>query len=93
MFKEVKARKEAIVDKIDQRITKGSNGGMQAVMGHLVEVWTEEISAILETRSKDHVPTVCNITDLVRGKSMFKSVKDVETAANRLIDELDKLGY
>lgn len=24
---------------------------------------------------------------------MFKSVKNVETAANRLIDELDKLGY
>lgn len=47
MFKEVKARKEAIVDKIDQRLTKGSGGGMQAVMGHLVEVWTEEISAIL----------------------------------------------
>lgn len=66
---------------------------MQAVMEHLVEVWTEEISAILKARSEAHVPTVCNITDLVRGKSMFGSVKQVEAAANRLIDELDGLGY
>lgn len=93
MFKEVKARKAAIVDKIDQKITNGKKVSMQAVMEYLVEVWTEEISDILKARSEGRVPTVCNITDFVRGKSMFKSVQHIEAAANRLIDELDGLGY
>lgn len=52
-----------------------------------MEVWTKEITSILQERSKNQVETTCAISDLLRGKIMFNTVEDLAKA----IDACDKL--
>lgn len=52
-----------------------------------MEVWTKEITIILQERFKNEVETTCDIGDLVRGKLMFNSLADLEKA----VEACDKL--
>ena len=51
----------------------------------MMDKWMSYIDSALKQRSKDKIPTTCFITDLVRGKCMFKSVKDIRKAVDNVI--------
>ena len=52
-----------------------------------MDVWTKEITLILQQREKNKVDTTCTISDLLRGKLMFNSVGDIAKA----VDACDKM--
>lgn len=57
------------------------------IVHEIMDVWTSEITLILLERSKNQIETTCAISDLIRGKIMYKSVSDIEKA----LDACDKL--
>lgn len=52
-----------------------------------MDVWTKEITLILQQREKNKLETTCTISDLLRGKLMFNTVEDVAKA----VDACDKM--
>ena len=60
---------------------------MMAIVHEIMDVWTSEITLILQERSKNQTETTCAISDLIRGKIMFNRVSDIEKA----VDACDKL--
>ena len=59
------------------------------VVRSIIEVWTGEITNILQERKKTKVPTECTISDMVRGKIIFRNVEDLFEAVEKT-DELCK---
>lgn len=57
------------------------------IVHEIMDVWTSEITLILLERSKNQIETTCAISDLIRGKIMYKNVSDIEKA----LDACDKL--
>jgi hypothetical protein len=57
------------------------------IVHEIMEVWTNEVSLILQERSKNKIETTCAISDLIRAKIMYKRVEDIEKA----VDACDKL--
>jgi hypothetical protein len=58
-----------------------------------MDVWTKEITSILQDRAKNKTETTCGISDLLRGKIMFETVEDLAKAIDAC-DNLCKLkGY
>ena len=77
MFKnEINAeRMNAIIAKIDEQIKKNNKDITLANIVHVImEVWTKEITLILNEREKKKLETVCEISDLLRGKIMYNRV-------------------
>lgn len=60
---------------------------MMNIVHEIMDVWTSEITLILLERSKNQIETTCAISDLIRGKIMYKNVSDIEKA----LDACDKL--
>lgn len=89
MFKEIASRKEPIIQIIENKMASIKSSNMQTVISLLVETWTAEISTILTERKEKKIPTQCFISDLVRGKAMFRSVEDIQRLANRIIDDAE----
>ena len=82
------ARVNKIIQTIDDNLKKkGSSVTLLNIVTEIMEVWTKEITGILQERSKKQIETTCAISDLLRGKVMFNSVEDLANA----IDACDKL--
>jgi threonine dehydrogenase-like Zn-dependent dehydrogenase len=87
-------RVRSIISKIDQQVRKGGNAiNMGNIVHEIMDVWTKEITLILQDRAKNKTETTCAISDLLRGKIMFESVEDLAKAIDAC-DNLCKLkGY
>lgn len=53
---------------------------MGEVVHDVMEVWTEEITEIVQQRKKDKVETKCEVSDFLRAKIMFDSVDHLKKA-------------
>ena len=83
-------RVKIIINKIDERLKKASKVTLVTVVHEIMSTWTDEITLILAERQKNKIVTVCNISDLVRGKCMFTNVEDIAkavSAADRICKE------
>lgn len=96
MFKkEINAeRVKKIITNIDDRLKKNNTDiTLTNIVHEIMDVWTNEITLIVNEREKNKIETVCAISDLVRGKIMFNRVEDL-TAAVEACDLLCHLrGY
>lgn len=82
------ARVNKIIQTIDKNIkAKGSSVTLLNIVHEIMEVWTQEITNILQERSNKQIETTCTISDFLRGKIMFDNVDDLAKA----IDACDKL--
>lgn len=82
------ARVNKIIQTIDNNLkAKGSSVTLLNIVHEIMEVWTKEITNILQERSKKQIETTCTISDLLRGKIMFNNVEDLGKA----IEACDKL--
>jgi hypothetical protein len=81
-------RVRSIISKIDRqlKLTKGKVTLIN-IVHEIMDVWTKEITLILQEREKAKVETTCGISDLLRGKIMFHTVGDLE----RAVEACDKL--
>lgn len=52
-----------------------------------MEVWTKEVTIILQERFKNELETKCDIGDLIRANIMFESLVDFEKG----VEACDKL--
>lgn len=74
-------RVRTIISKIDKQLKAGGkNVSLVNIVHEIMDVWTKEITLILEERTKNQTETTCGISDLVRGKIMFNSVDDLAKA-------------
>ena len=98
MFKKELTRDKVkeIVTKIDEKVKAGLNQGgitINNVVTFVIEVWTGQITSILQERNKNKIVTECLISDLVRGKVMYYNVDELIEAVE-ITEELCKLkGY
>lgn len=75
------ARVRTIISKIDKQLKAGGNKiSLVNIVHEIMDVWTKEITLILEERTKNQTETTCGISDLIRGKIMFNSVDDLAKA-------------
>jgi hypothetical protein len=81
-------RVKSIISKIDNQLKAGGNTiTLINIVHEIMDVWTNEITLILQERSKSQTETTCGISDLLRGKIMFNTVEDLAKA----IDACDKI--
>jgi hypothetical protein len=74
-------RVKAIITKIDEQIKKNNQDiTLTNIVHEIMDVWTKEITLILNEREKNKIETVCAISDLLRGKIMFDRVEDITAA-------------
>lgn len=62
-------------------------------MKEITQCWTEEITKILKTRYDKKVETEFTISDLLRAKCLFSSVKDIERAVQVADNYCKEMGY
>ena len=75
------ARVRSIISKIDGQLkAKGKSVTLVSIVHEIMDVWTKEITLILEERTRSQTETTCGISDLVRGKIMFNSVEELGQA-------------
>ena len=83
-----KERVSLIISKIDKELTIKANAlTLINIVHEIIEVWTKEITIILQERKEKKIETTCAISDLLRGKIMFNTVDDLAKA----IHACDKL--
>lgn len=82
MFPEIKARKNAIIIQAEAKLELIGKANMQTVMSTILEVWITNINDILTHRGGK---AQYYITDLVRGKCMFKNLLGIKKAVNAVI--------
>jgi hypothetical protein len=71
-------RVKSIISKIDKQVRSGSNLiTLGNIVHEIMDVWTKEITLILQDRAKNKTETTCGISDLLRGKIMFETVEDL----------------
>jgi hypothetical protein len=81
-------RVKSIISKIDQQLkARGDAITLLNIVHEIMDVWTYEITRILQVRARNKTETTCGISDLLRGKLMFNTVEDLAKA----IDACDKL--
>ena len=59
----------------------------------MMNKWISYIDEALKQRKNQNEKTTCFITDLVRGKAMFKSVKDIRKAVDVVVDICKREDY
>jgi quinol monooxygenase YgiN len=86
MFKKelTRDRVKSIIQKIDDKLEAQAKTGEVSslqVVRLIIEVWTNEITNILQKRMRRGIQTTCAIKDLVRGKLLYHDVEELFKAA------------
>lgn len=81
------------MQEIEAKIEKEENAPMIKIVKIIMEVWISKIDLILKKRKKDKIPTECYLSDLVRGKCIFKTPEQIKTACEFLIKLCAEEGY
>ena len=98
MFKAeiTKDKVKEIISKVDKELrAKAEKGKVSflSVVQDIIGVWTSEITEILQQRKKQQKETVCTISDLLRGKIVFRTVAQLLEAVSMTEELATKKGY